>query len=266
MNQHIFFFDIDGTLLDVPHGQAKPSNELKLAIQELRSNGHLCFIATGRTYAYLNPDILELNFDGFITCNGAVVLKDDQVILSHYFPKQLSTQIVEYFKSQNQSYTLCASKKAHTEPHFTNVFKEWERFQVPKQNVSTNTNLDEIEVAKFEVTAINDKVAQYIRNLKNQGLEVVEYNGLKIFEFNMPNITKGKAILELLDVLNIPVSQSIAFGDGNNDVEMLKTVGYGVAMGNGSEAAKLAADKVTEPCADNGIVKELERLGFIGGK
>ena len=265
MKQYILFFDIDGTLLDVPHGQYKPSDELKNAIKELQLNGHLCFIATGRTFAYLNSDILDLNFDGFITCNGAVVLKDDDVILSHYFPKELSTEIVNYFKSQNQSYTLCGPKKAHTEPQFSDIFDEWERFHVPTANVSTNTNLDEIDVAKFEVTTKSDEVAMYIRNLKNKGLEIVEYNGMKIFEFNMPYVTKGKAIIELLNLLNIPISQSIAFGDGNNDVEMLKTVGYGVAMGNGSEAAKAAADKVTETCANNGIVKELQRLGLIGG-
>ena len=110
MNKKILFFDIDGTILHVPSGQVNPSQELKDAIKKLQSQGHLCFIATGRTYAYLNKNVLDLGFDGFVTCNGAVVLKDDHVLLNNFFSKELSTEIVDFMDKYNNSYTILGPK------------------------------------------------------------------------------------------------------------------------------------------------------------
>lgn len=54
----------------------------------------------------------------------------------------------------------------------------------------------------------------------------------------MPHTTKGGAIRDILNILNISRKDSIAFGDGDNDIEMIKVVGHGVAMGNGSDGVK----------------------------
>lgn len=262
MEQYIIFFDIDGTLLHVPSGHKQPSIYLKKAIHQLQENGHLCFIATGRTYAYLNKEILNLNFDGYITCNGAVVLKDDNIIISHYFPRNIIEEILQYLEENNNSYTLCAPKKAHALLKYKEIFEVFNDFGVPKENISTEIDLDKIKVAKFEITAKNDEVVNFILDLSNDGFEIVSH-GFNIFEINMPNVSKGKSILELLEKINIPIKNSIAFGDGNNDIEMLQIVGRGVAMGNGSEAAKEAADVITESVSDEGIVRELQRLGLV---
>jgi len=264
MKQYILFFDIDGTLLHVPAGYKKPSKYLREAFQQLKQNGHLCFIATGRTYAYLHKDILDLNFDGFVTCNGAVVLKDNQVILSHYFPRNTIQQIIDFMDEQDNGYTLCAPKKAHALPKYKEIFDTFKLFNVPEENVSTEINLNEINVAKFEITAKNDIVKNYILDLGHQGYEIVNH-GMNIFEINMPGVSKGNAIIDLLKDLDIPIENSIAFGDGNNDIEMLKVVGRGVAMDNASDECKKAADVITESVKDEGIVRELQRLGLVKG-
>ena len=262
MNKKILFFDIDGTILHVPGGQPNPSKELKEAIKTLRQQGHLCFIATGRTYAYLNTNVLDLDFDGFITCNGAVVLKDDEVVLSHLFSKQLAKEIVDFCDERDQSYSILTPKYVYAKETFMDVYKLFNLYNVPMQNVRSEFSVSNLDVAKFEISAHTKDVANYIRSLGNQGLEIVDF-GNDYFEFTMPNVTKGKAIIELLDLLNIPVEDSIAFGDGDNDVEMFDVVGRAVAMGNGTPAAKAAADIITEPCVENGIVNELKRMGLI---
>lgn len=95
------------------------------------------------------------------------------------------------------------------------------------------------------------------------GYEVVWYPGLDYAEITMPHATKGEAIKEVLELLDISRDNSIAFGDGDNDIEMLKVVGHGVAMGNGSKAVKEVADMITDTCLNEGIVKELQRLGLV---
>ena len=65
--------------------------------------------------------------------------------------------------------------------------------------------------------------------------------------------TKAHGILKVLDILNIPIEDSYAFGDGINDIEMLSTVGCGIAMGNASDEVKKYAHKVTESVHDDGV-------------
>lgn len=262
MKKHILFFDIDGTLLHVPAGIKVPSIQVKEAIKKLRDAGHLCFIATGRTYAYLNKNILDIGFDGFVTCNGAVTILNNEIIISHYFPENILNDMISFFEIHHNPHTLCAPKTAHANVKYKEIFEVHDLFNVPKENVSTDVDITHINVAKVEITTINEDVKNYIYDLKQKGFEITDH-GMNIFEINMPNITKGKGILELLNKLNIPVENSIAFGDGNNDIEMLKVVGHGVAMGNASDECKAAADVVTESVSEEGIVKELQRLGLI---
>ena len=66
-----------------------------------------------------------------------------------------------------------------------------------------------------------------------------------------------------LDRNGIDRSQTMAFGDGENDIEMLEYVGIGIAMGNGSDAVKAAADYITDTVENNGIEKALKHFGLI---
>ena len=74
---------------------------------------------------------------------------------------------------------------------------------------------------------------------------------------------KTNGIQMFLDQNGIDRSETMAFGDGENDVAMLEYVGIGVAMGNGKEAVKEAADYVTDTVEDHGIEKALKHFGLI---
>jgi len=74
------------------------------------------------------------------------------------------------------------------------------------------------------------------------------------------SINKGQGILDICKTLEIDPAQTIAFGDAENDIPMLRTAGVGVAMGNAAEAVKQAADRVTLSNNDDGIAAALEKL------
>lgn len=74
-----FFFDIDGTLLDYPHGLTSISPKTKEALDELRKT-HPTFIASGRCKCFIDEAILSYPFDGFVTCNGAYVEYQNQCV------------------------------------------------------------------------------------------------------------------------------------------------------------------------------------------
>jgi hydroxymethylpyrimidine pyrophosphatase-like HAD family hydrolase len=76
-------------------------------------------------------------------------------------------------------------------------------------------------------------------------------------------VSKSEAIKKVLDYYNIAVSNSIAFGDGGNDLDMLEFVGLGIAMGNGEEHLKQKADFVTKKASEDGIYYVLTKFGVI---
>lgn len=77
------------------------------------------------------------------------------------------------------------------------------------------------------------------------------------------NVSKSLAILKTLEFFGIDRSEAVAFGDGENDIDMLEVVGLGIAMGNGNEKLKKIADFVTKPSSDDGIDYALKKYGLI---
>ena len=77
-------------------------------------------------------------------------------------------------------------------------------------------------------------------------------------------VSKGAALARLCELLDIPVSASVAFGDEANDIEMLRTAGLGVAMGNATDTVKSIADTVTLTNEQNGVGAMLRYLVGIG--
>lgn len=78
-------------------------------------------------------------------------------------------------------------------------------------------------------------------------------------EINAAGVNKGKAMIELGKVLGIPREEIMAFGDGNNDLKMLKEVGTGVAMENAIPSLKEAADYVALSNDEEGVAKFIEK-------
>lgn len=265
MKRKILFFDIDGTLFDCGNGAPHVSEVLKSALKQLKEAGHLCFIASGRPFAYLNHEIQSLGFDGFILCNGALVLKDGELLIQHYIAKEKVKQIIHNVLKFHGQYTLVDTFHGYCPKEFKETYHILEMFQVPMETIIGEFDIEKVNVAKIEAGCQDINGIEYLRSLKNQGFEIIEYDGAGSFEINDGGVSKGKTILDLLKLLNIPVEDSIAFGDGDNDIEMLQVVGYGVAMGNGVENVKAVADKVTETCIDEGIVRELQRLNLVKG-
>lgn len=263
MEKRILFFDVDGTLFDCANGMPYISNYLKQALKQLQAQGHLCFVASGRSYAYLNQEIREIGFDGFVLCNGAIALKEGKPLISHYIPKTEVKKLVREFEKKGISYCLLDTNISYCPTKFKAMYEMFERFEVPLEYFVDDFDLNEVDTAKIEVLCEKDEDKDYIRALRLEGYEILDHGNSGSFEINLGGVSKGKSIVELLHILNIPIENSIAFGDGANDMEMIEVVGYGVAMGNGYEALKKIANHVTEPCVEHGIVKELQRLGLV---
>ena len=83
------------------------------------------------------------------------------------------------------------------------------------------------------------------------------------FDLTLKGVSKAVGIEKLVERLNRDINDTIAFGDGRNDIEMLETVKVGVAMGNAVPEAKAVADYVTDRIEENGIKTALEQFELI---
>jgi hypothetical protein len=84
-------------------------------------------------------------------------------------------------------------------------------------------------------------------------------------EFMHPDVSKGRALRQVADAYDIPMTEVMAFGDAPNDSSMLEAAGVGVAMENGHAEVKALADHVTLSNRDDGIVRALDGWGLLGG-
>ena len=116
-------------------------------------------------------------------------------------------------------------------------------------------------LAKDNDTAKIRKLRDELINILGNEAEVFSSypNNIEIIP---KNIDKGTALEAVSELLSIPLSDMIAFGDWDNDIGMLRTAGLGVCMANGSEGAKRAANMITASNNGDGIDKALKKLGI----
>ena len=108
---------------------------------------------------------------------------------------------------------------------------------------------------KSDIPVMVEKLSPYFDVQRHQS----DYS----FDLTLKGVSKAVGIEKLVERLNRKIDDTIAFGDGRNDIEMLETVGIGVAMGNAVPEAKAVADYETDRIENDGIVKALEHFKLL---
>lgn len=250
------FFDIDGTLLSFRTHQVSPGTVE--AFEALRRKGILTFIATGRPQSLLPA--IPISFDGYVLMNGAYCFIGDKVFVRHPIDKDDLRVWLDHCKCNNMS---------------TMAFTENESFLSPMDETCMEINrqmgigdvptrpLDELgDRDVFQFLAIQDasRDAETLRMLPH--CRMPRWHNL-FCDVIPQGISKAVGIREVSATLGIPIEQTMAFGDGQNDIEMLQLVGTGVAMGNATPEVKKHADYVTTSVDDEGIMNALRQLKVI---
>lgn len=251
----IVFFDIDGTLIDSVKGMNDISPKVKESIKEIQENGDYAFIATGRPYGFLPKTILEFGFDGFILANGAHIIINDKTIYSDSIDKVFIKNLVEELENNNIEYVLQGEKYCYMKKHFKNFHNYLDKIKTPKNYIKDEYNYEDINIHKVEMLCENDEMENLCLNIVKKNPECDYFSSInkRAIEMYIKKNTKSKAILKVINYLNIPIENTYAFGDGKNDMDMLKEVGCGIAMGNASDEVKEIADYVTESVYNDGV-------------
>ncbi len=253
--KRIVFFDIDGTLIDSMKGMKDISPKVKEAIKGLQKYGDYAFIATGRPYAFLPKTILEFGFDGFILSNGAHIIMNNKTIYTDSIDRVFIKNLVEELENNYIEYVLQGETHCYMKKHFKNFHDYLDKIEVPKNYIKDEYNCEEINIHKVEMLCKDDMMENLCLNIIRKNPECDYFSSInkRALEVYVKKNTKSKAILKVINHLNIPIENTYAFGDGKNDIDMLKVVACGIAMGNASDEVKSIADYVTDSVNNDGV-------------
>lgn len=262
------FFDADGTLIDTPAGILEPTKKTKAALENLKNNGWLVAIATGRSRCY-PPKGCENLFDCWITSNGAAGELKGKELFQRCIPVDTVRNAVYFMDKYDINYVLegqncCLVKDiAHTGfltmmTNYSFSLKNFRELEPGGKERALSKPWNKLMVA-WE----NPEAFEPLNGALGSDLDVTLQPGNPSADVCLKGISKGTAVKSVLELLGIPPSEAYAFGDADNDITMMEAVGTGVAMGRHTEKLRAVAALVTETPAHEGIALGLEKLGLI---
>ncbi|MCD7971941.1 MAG: Cof-type HAD-IIB family hydrolase [Candidatus Azobacteroides sp.] len=252
------FFDIDGTLVSFKTHKV-PTSSVE-AIHNLRRQGIKTFIATGRHPLAIN-NLGKLRFDGYVTINGGFCLLGQKVIYRNTIPTTEIETLIHYQKTI-ESFPVVFVQENEL---FINYYNEtvYEIFELlnfpppPIQSLEKALDSPVFQIIAFFHTEQEKTIMSHLPEC-----ESTRWNSL--FTDIIPKGgSKSVGIEKIIHHLGISIEETLAFGDGGNDIDMLQHVGYGIAMGNAEEKVKKVADYVTDTVDKDGIYKALEYLHIL---
>ena len=145
------------------------------------------------------------------------------------------------------------------------IYKYYDEISVNRTYFKDEFNIEEIDVHKFEMLCPNDEIKELCLSLIKTNPECDYFSSVNksAVEVYLKKNTKGSAILKAIDFLDIKIENTYAFGDGKNDIEMLLTVGCGIAMGNANDEVKNHSNKITDTVQNDGVAKGIEQYVYI---
>lgn len=255
--------DVDGTLLNNQH-RLSPGNEH--ALRRAMAQGIQVIIATGKSRRSAEAVIEQLALDTPGVYVQGLVLTDGDGSIRHErtLPADVARQIDTL--TSDDGYTLIAYSRDRI--YMIRPREEWQqmlvRYHEPRAEVveSMAALLAERQVNKLVVFCEQEHIGAVREHLTCHvdGQASLVQAVPAMLEVMPPGASKGEGLKRLLDDLGIAPEHVMAIGDGENDVEMLRLAGIGVAVGNAMEAARAAADVVVATNEADGVAEAIERF------
>lgn len=256
----IVSFDMDMTLLD--HSDFKIPESAYRALERLRERYYIV-IATGRDLdSRFSAGLQELvEPDAVIHLNGTKVTVGDKLIYHHTMNKDLVRRILEFAQGKNFAVGITTG----TEDYYVNPQIIMEQ-DIRRWGETKRRFMDPWQMLDMDV-----RTMIYIGKEPGVKLIEAEFPELKLPMFSSKEgadivekeASKAEGLIRLCQYYDVPLSDTVAFGDSMNDYEIVQTAGIGIAMGNGIEELKKVADYVTTSIDQDGVWNACVNLQLI---
>lgn len=252
------FFDIDGTLVSFRTHRVSPA--VIAALGKLREKGIKLFISTGRHPHMLSYIRSVFPFDGWITLSGQYCFCGDRVLHRNPMDRQAVSGLVKATRNNDFSCIYLEGEDIYINCVDDRTREFMCDLDLPLPPVQDPRRALEGELYQAIVFLTREEEALLLNKAPNLNttrwhpyfLDVIPSGG-----------GKDKGMDAMLDAFHIPLAESMAFGDGENDLSMLRHAGIGVAMGTASDQVKAGADYVTGTVDEDGVLSALIHFGLL---
>lgn len=252
------FFDIDGTLVSFKSHTVPES--ARRAIARLREQGVKVFIATGRLMKHV-AIVNDVEVDGYITVNGGYCITSaGEVIFESAFPRATVERVIDL----SEQYGFDLNVMTHQDMYVSSMGE-----RVKKIASMINIMPTVADVRAIAATQPVVQMCPYIsRELEQEIMpllpDCVGSRWIETFmDLNVRGVDKSLGIQQVMNYYGLTMAEAMAFGDGGNDLPMVRDAAVGVAMGNACDELKAVADYITSSVDEDGVSRALEHFGLI---
>ncbi len=268
----VILLDLDGTLLN-SHKTISPGNYA--ALERAAAMGVHIVPATGRFYEGMPEVVRNLPFVRYVvSVNGAEIYdaREKKVLHKEELEPGEAVAIYEYLSSLPALCDAYVEGWGYMDRSYYARIDEFATVPyVAKMLRELRTPVDDMKAFLREHKA--QKIMAFFNDMDRRAVELERVKTLfpntavsssiaNNIEVNAKKATKGGALLNLCAVLGVEVKDTMAFGDGSNDLTMIRNAGIGVAMGNAYPGLKEVADYVTLTCDEDGVGHAIEKFVF----
>ena len=257
MKYKIIFFDVDGTITSHTDGTVHEST--KDAIHKLLEKGVKVVAATGRPLSMCG-ELQELGIDTFITANGGYVKHQNHVIYKNVLNPLIVQEVMNYAATEKNALTFYSEKLQMNDIQHPVILQALNETLSLTNYPETNLLAHKEEIYLMCLFADEEVVEKYTTRFPQLTFKRWHPYILNVLD---NEVSKSRAIVEVLNYFGIDKREAVAFGDGENDIDMLELVDVGIAMGNGGDKLKSIANFVTKPSDKDGIAFALKKYALI---
>ena len=259
MRNHIkiIFFDIDGTLIDM---ERKVISERTVeTLCRLQENGIKICVATGRPPISL-PDFHGARFDAFLTFNGSFCYTEDKVIYRNPIPNEDVHLIINNAAAIHRPVSIATAKRMSANGKDQDLI---DYYAISRQEVTVSDDFAQLadqEIYQIMMGCYPEEYPKVMKNVRHAKIAAWWDRAVDIIPASGG---KGIGVQKILEHFQLSPDEAAAFGDGDNDIEMLQAVGTGIAMANASANLKQAADVLCKDVREDGVYMYCKENGLI---
>ena len=258
----IVFFDYDETLIDEVDGIFEMPDSTKEALIKLRENGYAVCVCTGRTKQF-SEDVKEY-FNGYVIGMGSYAEIDGEVIQSIEITESEIEDMRQICAPRNisllmdgETQSYCDGMEKQSYQFFKYVFGVRDHWVLPWDTK------DKCKINKLTFLYDHDEDYDFLKEHFSSQLELAKHIRYHFTDATPIGVDKGSGIRAMTSALGISLQSTFAFGDGDNDLSMMQTVGTGIIMGRHYKGLEPYAAFTTDTAAENGIYNGCKELGLI---
>ncbi len=257
----LLFFDVDGTIWDFDN---VIPDSTRTAMRLAKENGHTLFICSGRAKVFLrSPALWDLGFDGFTGGCGTEIEYRGEELLYRTVEHEALLRAIRMCEDADMAVMLESRDALFMQTEEVGRDRFGKSIVDSMGDVIQPLHGNEANLTATKITAIiGQEDYRGIADSLRDEFEIMVHGGY-VMEAVPKGYTKATSIAFLCDYLGVDRADTYAFGDGANDLEMLRFAGTGIAMGNGIDEAKAQADYVTDDIHEDGILHACRHFGLI---